>query len=59
MHFRFFDYKYLMGSAPEACPEFRFEQRREHSEKIIIKLFKKCLENLPKICTKLKNFQKN
>ena len=39
MHFRFFDY--LMGSATEASPEFRFEKEREHSEKILIKLFKK------------------
>ena len=34
MNFRFFDY--LMGSAPEASPEFRFEKGREHSEKILI-----------------------
>ena len=51
MHFRFVDD--LMGSAPEASPEFRFDKGREHSEKNYIKLFKKCLENLPKICTKI------
>ena len=57
MHFRFFDD--LMGSAPEASLEFRFEKGREHSEKLLIKLFKKCLENLHKICIKiLKNFSK-
>ena len=50
MHFRFFDD--LMGSAPEASPEFRFEKERKHSEKITHQIIKK-MENLTKICTKI------
>ena len=52
MHFRYFDD--LKGSAPEAFPEFRFEKGREHSEKNYSSNYLiKCLENLPKICTKI------
>ena len=56
MHFRFFDD--LMGSAPEASPEFRFETGRNIQKKLLIKLLKKCLENLHKICTKILKFPK-
>ena len=42
MHFRCFDD--LINSAPEASPEFRLEIGREHSKKLLIKLFKNVLK---------------
>ena len=41
MHFRLFDD--LMGSAPKASPEFRFEKGREYSEIITHQIIKKLL----------------
>ena len=71
MHFRFFDD--LLSSAPEASPEFRVENGRDHSEnnyssnylinvwKIYIKFaqkFNKCNCVLRNICKNLNKFLK-
>ena len=57
MHFKFFDD--LMGSAPEASPEFRFEKEREHSEKYSSSNFKNVWKIYLKFAQKFKKFPKN
>ena len=56
MHFRFFDD--LMGSAPEASTEFRFEQKGNIQKKLLIKLFKNVWKFYIKFAQKFKKFPK-